>query len=388
MSLLFEDLYAGRVKGMKSSVIRELLKLTQNSDVISFAGGLPASEIFPVAEFKTSTNFVLDTVGEQALQYGPTNGYFPLRQYLANKVEVEPDNILITTGSQQALDLVGKLLIDPGDNIVTEAPTYVGALQAFDSYQPQYLTVPTDSSMPYRLEGILKKYAVKFIYVMPNFQNPSGNTMSLVDRQLLATLAERYGVVIVEDDPYRELRYDGQDLPSLAALSKNVIYLSSFSKTLSPGIRLGWVSASEDFIDKMTQAKQAVDLHTSSFLQMVVHDICKRDVLTEHTELIRKTYKKRRNTMLKAIRDYLPPTASCYKPTGGMFLWAGLPKLKVRTPVLLETALKAGVAFVHGSVFYPYHIDSDNIRLNFSSTTPEHIRVGVERLGKVITRNR
>jgi len=388
MSILFESLYANRVKGMKSSVIRELLKLTQKQDVISFAGGLPAPELFPVSEFKATAVSVLDSNGEGALQYGQTGGYYPLRQYLAELSDTKPENTLITSGSQQALDLIGKLLINPGDKIVTEAPTYVGALQAFDAYQPEYLTVPVDDSMTCRLEAILRKTAVKFVYVIPNYQNPSGNTMSLAERKRLVQLAERFGTLIVEDDPYRYLRYEGPRLPTLASLSENVIYLSSFSKILAPGIRLGWVVAPELFIDKLIQAKQAVDLHTSNFTQMIVSDMCHKGVLNSHIKVLCKTYKKRRDVMLKAIRSNLPLTASCYKPEGGMFLWMGLPTMKIRTHALLECALKEGVAFVHGSVFYPYPVNSNSIRLNFSNASPENIEIGIERLSKVILDNR
>src|SRR5574337_817431 len=300
MQTPWEYRYAHRTQKMGSSVIRELLKLTEQPDIISFGGGLPAPEVFPLKEFREACNYVLDHFGAQALQYSTTEGYRPLREMITRHtgrytVEITPENILITSGSQQALDFIGRLFINRGDYIVVESPTYLGALQAWNAYGAQYIPICSDENgmIVDELEAALR-IGPKFIYVLPNFQNPSGSTLSLERRQKLVELADKYGVPIVEDDPYGQLRYEGEHLTPLVVLDRenlrrdngysigNVIYLSTFSKTLAPGIRLGWIVAPPDVITKLVQLKQGADLHTSTFTQIIAYEVARRGFLDEH----------------------------------------------------------------------------------------------------------
>ena len=393
VTCVWEDLYAERTQEMKGSAIRDLLCVTQQPDVISLAGGLPAPEVFPVQEFREAAELVFVEMGAQALQYGPTEGYVPLKDWLVETmrergVSVEPGNVLPTSGSQQALDLIGKLFIDPGDTILTESPTYVGALQAFNAYQPQYVTAPIDDDgiQADHVEEVLANNKVKFIYAMPNFQNPSGVTLSLERRHRLVELAAKYGAFIIEDDPYGELRYEGEDLPPLNALHKeNVLYLSTFSKTMAPGIRLGWVVAPEKLINRLVLIKQGADLHTSSLIQMIAYDICRRGNLKNRVKLIRRVYGERRDTMLAAMDKYFPPGVTWTHPQGGMFLWVRLPE-HVNATELLKIALEEKVAFVPGSAFYPEGGGNNTMRLNFSNAKPGMIEEGIQRLGRALKR--
>jgi len=384
--------YAERTKTMTSSIIRDLLKLTQQPDVISFAGGLPAPELFPIREFKEACAYILEHDGARALQYGPTDGYPPLKEFLVEKMQkygvpAEMENVLITNGSQQALDLIGKVFINRGDVIVTEAPTYLGALQAWNLFGPRYVTVPSDDDgmQVDKLEEILRREKVKFIYVLPNFHNPAGVTLAEERRYRLVEIAGKYGVPIIEDDPYGELRFEGRDLVPIIVLHKeNVIYLSTFSKTLAPGIRLGWVTAPGRVIDRLIMAKQAADLHTSTFVQMVANDICQRGILKRHVQLIRKVYKERRDVMLAAMEEFFPEGVTWTRPQGGMFLWVRLPE-KVDAAKLLRVALEEKVAYVPGSSFYPNEDGGFNaMRLNFSYCPTETIVEGIRRLGNAL----
>jgi 2-aminoadipate transaminase len=362
-------------------------------DIISFAGGMPAAELFMTDEFEKACCSVLAHGGVRALQYGATEGYPPLKQYLADKmrergVAADPDNILLVNGSQQALDLIGKIFIDPGDVILTEGPTYLGAIQAFKAYQARFVAVPLDECgiQTDKLEQALEHHDVKFIYALPNFHNPAGVTMSLERRMKLVELAAKSGTFIVEDDPYGELRFEGKDVAPLVALHKeNVLYLSTFSKTLSPGIRLGWIVAPEKVIAKLVQAKQGSDLHTSTFIQMVVHDICQQGVLDGHAAEIQRVYRQRRDAMLAAMERYFPPGITWTKPQGGLFLWVQLSD-KVDVSELLNVALREGVAFVPGKVFYPDGDSPNTIRLTFATAGPEKIEEGIRRLGQALER--
>lgn len=385
--------YAQRTQSMTSSIIRDLLKLTQQPDVISFAGGLPAPELFPIREFKEACAYILEHDGARALQYGPTDGYPPLKEFLVEKMQkygvpAEMENVLITNGSQQALDLIGKVFINRGDVIVTEAPTYLGALQAWNLFGPRYVTVPSDDDgmQVDKLEEVLQQEKVKFIYVLPNFHNPAGVTLSEERRYRLVEIAGKYGVPIIEDDPYGELRFEGKDLVPIIVLHKeNVIYLSTFSKTLAPGIRIGWVTAPGRVIDRLIMAKQAADLHTSTFVQMVANDICQRGILKRHVQIIRKVYRERRDVMLEAMQEYFPEGVTWTRPQGGMFLWVRLPE-KVDATQLLRAALEEKVAFVPGAAFFPNGGGHNTMRLNFSNASPEMIREGIRRLGRAIAR--
>ncbi len=361
-------------------------------------GGLPAPEIFPVKEFQEACNQVLMDHGAQALQYSTTEGYLPLREMIARhnaryNVAVNTENIMITSGSQQALDFIGRLFINRGDYIVVESPTYLGALQAWNAYGAQYISVRADEHgmIVDELEAALR-IGPKFIYILPNFQNPSGSTLSLERRKKLIELADKYGVPIVEDDPYGQLRYEGEHIPSVVTLdsryrnqdngeySGNVIYLSTFSKLLAPGLRLAWVIAPPQVIRKLVMTKQAADLHTSSFIQHVAYEVAKGGFLDEHVKVIRATYKERRNVMFEMMEEMFPPEVTWTKPLGGMFLWGKLPE-HVDAAEVLKVAIERKVAFVPGAAFHPNGGGANTMRLNFSFSNPDNIREGITRLG-------
>jgi 2-aminoadipate transaminase len=362
---------------------------------------LPAPDVFPVEQVRAAVERVLDEHGAQALQYGTTEGYTPLREMLARHttrygLHITSDNILITSGSQQALDLLGKVFINRGDRVLVEEPTYLGALQAWNSYGAEYITVRMDEDGmdTGQIESAFRA-GPKFIYVLPNFQNPTGVTLSLERRKKLVTLADRYGVPIVEDDPYGQLRYEGTHLPPVAVLderswhkgefsySGNVIYLSTFSKILAPGLRLGWVVAPPEVIRKLAQAKQGTDLHTSTFTQMVAYEVAKDGFLDRHITLIRKVYSERRDVMIEAMRELFPDGVKWTEPSGGLFLWVTLPESLDATE-LLKKALECGVAFVPGASFFACGGGHNTFRLNFSNAKPEAIREGISRLGAVL----
>lgn len=401
MQTPWEHRYAHRLKSMTSSVIRELLKLTESPDIISFAGGLPAPDVFPLAEFKDACNKVLETNGPQALQYGTTEGYAPLREMIARHsdrygIHVSADNIMITSGSQQALDLIGRLFINRGDHILVEAPTYLGALQAWNAYGAQYIPVEMDKEGMKidALEAALR-VGPKFIYVLPNFQNPTGVTLSLERRHKLIELADRYGVPIIEDDPYGQLRFEGEHLPSVFVLDNefrgnhtneykgNVIYMSTFSKILAPGLRLAWVIAPVEVIRKMVTSKQGADLHTPTFNQYVAYEVGRHGFLDQHVQLIRKVYCERRNAMLGAMDSFFPEGVDWTHPEGGLFLWGMLPK-GLNTVDMMKRAIENKVAYVPGASFFPCGGGENTMRLNFSYCKPEIINEGIFRLGKLL----
>jgi len=401
MQTPWDHRYAQRTQRMGSSAIRELLKFTELPDIISFAGGLPAPEVFPVQEFKEACVKVLQDFGPQALQYSTTEGYLPLRELIARHtarygIEVTPENILITSGSQQALDLLGKIFINRGDRILVESPTYLGALQAWNAYGAEYIPVPTDDQgmRTDDLEEALRS-GPKFIYVLPNFQNPTGVTMSTTRRKRLVELADRYGVPIIEDDPYGQLRYEGEHLPSVVVLDGefrgnhdacylgNVIYLSTFSKILSPGVRLAWVVAPPEVIRKLVQAKQGADLHTATFNQLVAYEVSHGGFLDRHIKLIRKVYGERRDVMLAAMDRSFPSEVDWTHPEGGLFLWATLPE-DLDASAVLQDALQQKVAFVPGAPFHPCGGGQNTLRINFSNASPEQIQEGIARLGGVL----
>lgn len=402
MQTPWDHRFAQRTQRMGSSAIRELLKLTEQPDIISFGGGMPAPDVFPIKEFSEACEKVLTDYGAQALQYGATEGYLPLREMITRHtarygIEVTPDNVMVTSGSQQALDLLGKILINRGDHVLVESPTYLGALQAWNAYGAEYVSVPMDEDgmRTDALEEALRS-GPKFIYVLPNFQNPSGVTLSLERRHKLIELADRYGVPIVEDDPYGQLRYEGEHLPSVVDLDSqyrdncgvcyrgNVIYLSTFSKILAPGIRLAWVVAPPEVIRKMVQAKQGTDLHTSSFNQLVAYEVAKGGFIDRHVKLIRQVYSERRDVMLGAMDAYFPPGVEWTHPEGGLFLWGILPETMSSADVL-KSAIEQKVAFVPGGPFYANGGGHNTMRLNFSYSNPEKILEGIARLGKVIS---
>jgi 2-aminoadipate transaminase len=386
---------------MTGSAIRELLKLTELPDVISFAGGMPAPEIFPTQEIALACQKVLAEQGGVALQYGTTEGYLPLREMIVRHSErfginISPDNVLITAGSQQALDLIGKIFINHGDRILVESPTYLGALQAWNAYGAEYVPVPSDDDgmITDALEEKLR-YGPKFIYVLPNFQNPTGATIPLERRNKLIELADRYGVPIIEDDPYGQLRFEGEHIPPVANLDDkfrgnngcsyrgNVIYLSTFSKILAPGLRLAWIIAPSDVIRKLVMAKQGADLHTATFNQLVAYEVGKGGFIDQHVKRIRQVYGERRDVMLDALSEFLPESVHWTKPQGGLFLWLTLPEF-MDAGELLTKVIERKVAFVPGAPFHAGGGGKNTIRLNFSFMPPEKITEGIHRLGTAI----
>jgi 2-aminoadipate transaminase len=403
MQTPWTERFAQRTQRMRSSAVRELLKLTEQPDIISFAGGLPAPDVFPVDQFQDSTGRLLKEHGTKALQYGTTEGYRPLREMIARHssrygIVIDPENVLITSGSQQALDLIGKVFINPGDHLVVERPTYLGALQAWNAYQAEYINVRMDEDgmVPEDLDAALRK-GPKFIYALPNFQNPSGVTLSLARRHELIRLADHYGVPIIEDDPYGQLRYEGDHLPSLVAIDAqaratdgapytgNIIYLSTFSKILAPGIRLAWIVAPAEVILKLVQAKQGADLHTSTFSQMLAHDVARGGFLDQHSKVIRATYGARRDAMLKALDTHFPPEVTWTRPQGGLFLWATFPEY-IDAADLLQAAVKEKVAFVPGTSFFADGTGRNTARLNFSYCNEKTIEEGIYRLSVAVKR--
>jgi len=401
MHTLWDERYALRTDNISSSAIRELLKLTSLPDVISFAGGLPAPEVFPIEKFKEAADVVLTEMGESALQYGTTEGYTPLREMIARNaakygIQISSDNVLITSGSQQALDLLGRIFINRGDRVLVESPTYLGAIQAWNAYGVKYVTIPFDEDgMRTDLLESRLRMGLKFIYVLPNFQNPTGVTLSRERRKQLVDMADAYGVPIVEDDPYGQLRYEGEHIPPVVVLddemrakevpvySGNVIYTSTFSKILAPGLRLAWVVAPSEVIKKLVQAKQGCDLHTSTFTQYLAYQVANNPWMKTHICTIRKTYKERRDVMIKALEKYMPEGVNWTEPKGGLFLWVTLPK-NLNTGDIFEAAVAARVAFVPGGPFHPQGGGENTMRLNFSNSKPELIMEGIKRLADVL----
>jgi 2-aminoadipate transaminase len=395
MPIEWQDLYAQRTERMRASDIREILKVTAQPDVISLAGGLPAPELFPVDEYRRAFEWVLETDGAQALQYGPSEGYRPLRDLLAQRLSrfgmpSAADDILITNGSQQALDLLGKVLLDPGDAVLVERPTYLGALQAFGQYQPTFVAVGMDDDgmQVEQVERALQAHRnIKLIYALPNFQNPTGRSMSLARRKQLVEVASRFGVPVVEDDPYGELRYEGEHLPTLKALDREdvVIYLGTFSKILAPGFRLGWVVAGPQILETLLHAKQPSDLHTGMAQQMATWQVARDGFVDSHVEHIKDFYRERRDVMLQALEEHFPEDAHFTRPAGGLFVWAELPSF-IDTRELLVDAVREKVAFVPGQGFHSDHSGTNTMRLNFSNVPPELLREGIRRLGQAIDR--
>jgi 2-aminoadipate transaminase len=403
MSTAWTSRFALRTKGIRSSAIRELLKLTEKPGMISFAGGLPSPEAFPIQRFEEACHKVLAQKAARALQYSATEGYEPLRELIANNmarygIEARVENVMITSGSQQALDLIGKLFINRGDRVLVEAPTYLGALQAFNTYGADYISVPVDDD-GLRTDLLEKplRTGPKFMYVLPNFQNPAGTTLSEGRRHELVLMADRYGIPIIEDDPYGQLRYEGEHIPPLVVIDRenlrrddgysigNVIYLSTFSKTLAPGIRLGWIVAPPEIITKLVQLKQGTDLHTSTFNQYVAYEVARDGFLDQHVKFIRQLYRERRDVMLEALQESFPPEVTWTRPHGGLFLWVTLPgDLDIQE--VLQSAIHENVAFVPGDAFYahPELENSQHMRLNFSSATSEQIREGINRLSLAV----
>jgi len=377
------------MRQLRPSTIREILKVTAQPDIISFAGGLPAPELFPVEAVRAAANFVLTQNGPEALQYGPSEGFMPLREWISAEVRqrgivAKATDVLVTNGSQQVLDLVGKLFLNAGDVVLTENPTYLAAIQAFQTFEVRFVTVPTDAHglIPEALPELIRLHRPKFLYTIPNFQNPTGVTLNAERREKLARIAAEHHLVIVEDDPYGKLRYRGADVPPVKHWDEadSVIYASTFSKTIAPGLRLGWVVASPEVLSRLLILKQASDLHTSSFDQRVAHAFLMQNDQTAHLERIRNAYGERFDVMNEALRKEMPTGYTWTQPEGGMFLWVTGPK-ELDGLSLLARAIEHKVAFVPGRDFFPGDGGNNHLRLNFSNSAPERIREGVRRLG-------
>ncbi|RTG99351.1 2-aminoadipate aminotransferase [Thermus scotoductus] len=388
-TLDWSTLFGERASRIQASTIRELLKLTQRPGVLSFAGGLPAPELFPKEEAAAKAAEILREKGEVALQYGPTEGYLPLRTWVADWLKVSPEEVLITTGSQQALDLLGKVFLDEGSPVLLEAPSYMGAIQAFRAYGPRFLTVPAGEEGPdlSALEEALDQERPRFLYLIPSFQNPSGGLMPLEARRRLLEMAMERGLVVVEDDAYRELYFGESRLPSLFELAREagypgVIYLSSFSKVLAPGLRVAFVVARPEAILKLTQAKQGVDLHTPVLNQILVHELVKEG-FPERLERIRTTYKAKAQAMLEALDREMPKEVAYTRPKGGMFVWMELPK-GLSAEALFQRAIAENVAFVPGGPFFANGGGENTLRLSYATMDRERIQEGVRRLGQAL----
>ncbi len=385
--------FAERMDGIKASEIRELLKLTARPEIISFAGGLPAPELFPVEEMKGISVKVLETMGQESLQYSTTEGYLPLREKIAVRmkksgISAEADHILITSGSQQGLDFSGKVFLNPGDIVFCESPSYLGALNAFKAYQCQFIEVPTDDlgmDMDALEKAVQQNPRGRMIYVIPDFQNPTGRTWSLERRKQLVELANKYNLPIIEDNPYGELRFEGEFLPSIKSLDteNRVVFLGTFSKTFCPGLRIGWVHASEEVLNKFIMVKQGADLQSNSMSQRELNLFLETYDLDLHIERIRQVYHRRRDLMLSTMEKEFPKSVKYTVPEGGLFTWCVMPKhLNARD--IMEKALEKKVAFVPGGSFFPNGGNENTWRMNYSNMPDDKIVEGVKRLGEVL----
>lgn len=389
----FTALFSARARRMNASAIREILKVTQQPDIISFAGGLPAPELFPLEEVRRAADAALTRYGPAALQYSTTEGHPPLREWIGARAGIPAANVQIMTGSQQALDLLGKILISEGDTVLVEAPTYLGALQSFQPYGPRYVQLPTDDGGidVDALAELLQTTPAKLLYAVPNFQNPTGRTLDAQRRRRLVELTAQYGVLVIEDDPYGQLRFSGEPAPSLYELgleyagdvdANHILYCSSFSKTLVPGLRDAWVQAAAPIVSKLVQAKQGADLHTPTLNQMIVTELLD-EVLPRQIETVRRAYGERAAAMLGHIGEQFPGGVQSTRPEGGMFLWVTLPE-GIDSTRMLERALSRNVAYVPGSPFFALGGGENTLRLSYSSATLEQIERGIAALGETI----
>jgi len=382
--------YASWMEAAGESFIGEMLKAAQNPSMISFAGGLPALELFPDKALQRCFQRVFEEQGKRALQYAQTAGHPPLRQWLAQQHKrnghlVSMEGIAVTTGSQQGLSLLAQTLLDPGDVVFVETPTYIGAIQAFQSSRAQMMMIPCDEQgiIPEELEKKLKQTTPKFLYLIPNYQNPSGKIMGLERRIELLRVAQAFDLLVVEDNPYGELQFEGEKFPNLIELAENVIYLGTFSKVLSPGLRVGYVVAEPDIIHHLCQTKEGVDLHSNNLTQRAILEFLNEGLLPAHILNLRTVYKERRNAMVQAIEKHLGDKVEMIIPSGGLFLWARFKTINNSFDYVQET-IRQNVLYVPGALFYPDGQVSSEVRLNYSCSTPEIIDEGIRRLARAI----
>ncbi|MEH7120317.1 PLP-dependent aminotransferase family protein [Neobacillus vireti] len=388
-----QNKFADRTHLVKPSETREILKVTERPEVISFAGGLPAPELFPVEALKEVCNIVLNEEGPASLQYSTTEGFIPLREAICQRMKVMDistpiENVLITSGSQQAIDLTGRLFINEGDTIICESPTYLAAINAFKSYNPKFVEVAMDEEgmVMEQLEKKLQEHPnTKFIYTIPDFQNPTGRTLKLERRKKMIELANQYDVLIVEDNPYGAIRFAGEPLPPVKYFDTEgrVIYISTFSKIFTPGLRLGWICADESFIEKYVAFKQTADLHTDNFAQRITAKYLELYNIEDHISKIKAVYKERCLAMLSCIKEFFSKNINYSVPEGGLFIWIELPE-SVDSRELFTECLANNVAFVPGTPFFPNGTKNHALRLNYSNMPKEKIREGMKRMGEVL----
>jgi len=382
---------ARRAERMNPSVIREILKITERPGIISLAGGLPSPDTFPIEAMREATARVLADAPREALQYAASEGFGPLREWVAahmaeKGLQLDASQVLITTGSQQGLDLVGKILIDAGASVAVETPTYLGALQAFAPYEPEVVTVACDEHGPLP-DSLSAVKGARFLYVLPNFQNPSGRCMGEARRAALSEAARDLGLPLVEDNPYGDLWFDAEPPAPLAARwAEGTVYLGSFSKVLAPGLRLGYVIAPKALVPKLLQAKQAADLHTPGFNQRVVHEVIRNGFLDQHVPTIRARYKAQRDAMRAALEAHMPAGCHWTVPSGGMFFWVELPE-GVDAVALLPKAVELGMAYVPGAAFFAAEPKLNTLRLSFVTVAPDLIERGVAMLAQALKDN-
>jgi len=398
MLLNAEELFSERAQGFRPSEIRELLKLIDSPEIISLAGGMPDDRFFPIDRVIEASTFALREYGKKALQYGSTEGIKKLRVLLMDRMEnegvrsIDLDNVIISTASQQGLSLVAQIFVNPGDTVIVEEPSYLGAIQAFGSMQAKFCTVPLDKDgmqmdiLEDRLKELQKaNIRPKFVYTVPNFHNPAGVTMTLERRKKLIELAHQYDLLIIEDDPYGEIRFEGEPIPSLLALDgkDRVVALRTFSKISFPGLRLGWIVAREDIMNKIIVGKQAADLCSPAMTQYIAYEFVSRGWLDDYVAVVRREYPKKKNAMIAALEQYFPAGSSWTDPQGGLFVWVKAPDC-IDTGAMFREAINAKVAYVVGIAFYPHRDDNCHMRLNFSAVDPERITEGVHRLGDLL----
>ena len=387
-----QQLFAERVQNVPPSFLREILKVAANPGITSFAGGLPNPSFFPVDELQQSANRVLQQRGRQVLQYAPTEGYFPLREAICQRYErthglhINPEQVLITNGSQQALDLVGKLFLDPADLVLLERPTYLGALQCFSMFQPLFrqANLLTDGIDTNEVEMHLQTNAIKLFYCIPNFQNPTGIQYSLEKRQELANILSKHQTIIVEDDPYGDINFGEERLPPLYSyLPEQTILLGTFSKTIAPGLRLGWMIANEAIIKKATIIKQATDLHSGNLAQYMIHDFLCRHNVDDHIARIKNGYRQQKDVMMDCLENYFPGGVAFIKPKGGMFTWITLSE-KNTARDFLQKAMERNILFVPGDTFYTSEPDLQTLRFNYSNVEEKEMRKAMMILGEIL----